>query len=107
MLEANGLRKGDFQLLSMGSGNERIHAIRGGRVQGTLLSPPDDFSILDEGFRSMGFVGDYLKDVQFNGYSVTIIALGRARMATRWSFFCVRSSGPFRGYTTPSIEKRQ
>jgi ABC-type nitrate/sulfonate/bicarbonate transport system substrate-binding protein len=71
MLEANGLKKGDFQLLSMGSGNERIHAIRGGRVQGTLLSPPDDFSILDEGFRSLGFVGDYLKDVQFNGYSVT------------------------------------
>ena len=71
MLEANGLRKGDYQLLSMGGGNERMHAFRGGKIQGTLLSPPDDFNLLDEGFPSLGFVGDYLKDVQFNGYSVT------------------------------------
>jgi ABC-type nitrate/sulfonate/bicarbonate transport system substrate-binding protein len=71
MLDANGLRKGDYQLLSMGGGNERMHALRGGRIQATLLSPPDDFVLLEEGFRSLGFVGDYLKDVQFNGYSVT------------------------------------
>lgn len=71
MLDANGLRKGDYQLLSMGGGNERMHSLRGGRIQATLLSPPDDFILLDEGYRSLGFVGDYLKDVQFNGYSVT------------------------------------
>jgi NitT/TauT family transport system substrate-binding protein len=71
MLDANGLRKGDYQLLSMGGGNERMHALRGGRIQATLLSPPDDFVLLEEGFRTLGFVGDYLKDVQFNGYSVT------------------------------------
>ena len=70
MLDANGLRKGDYDILSMGLDSDRANALKAGRVQGTLLIQPTDFGLLDEGFRSMGFVGDFLKDCEYNGYVV-------------------------------------
>jgi ABC-type nitrate/sulfonate/bicarbonate transport system substrate-binding protein len=70
MLDARGLKKGDYEILSMGLDNDRAQALRAGRVQGTLLIQPADFPLLDEGFKSMGFVGDFLKDCEYNGYVV-------------------------------------
>ena len=70
MLDAHGLKKGDYDVLSMGLDNDRGAALRAGRVQATLLIQPTDFLLLEEGFRSMGFVGDFLKDCEYNGYVV-------------------------------------
>lgn len=46
------------------------HALKAGRVHGTLLIQPTDSGLVDEGFRSMGFVGDLLKDCEYVGYVV-------------------------------------
>jgi len=70
MLDAQGLKKGDYDILSMGLDSDRANALKAGRVQATLLIQPTDFGLLDEGFRSMGFVGDFLKDCEYNGYVV-------------------------------------
>jgi ABC-type nitrate/sulfonate/bicarbonate transport system substrate-binding protein len=70
VLDAHGLKKGDYEVLSMGLDNDRGAALRAGRVQATLLIQPTDFLLLEEGFRSMGFVGDFLKDCEYNGYVV-------------------------------------
>ena len=70
MLDANGLKKGDYEILSMGLDSDRANALKAGRVHGTLLIQPTDFGLLDEGFRSMGFVGDFLKDCEYVGYVV-------------------------------------
>jgi ABC-type nitrate/sulfonate/bicarbonate transport system substrate-binding protein len=70
MLDAHGVKKGDYDVLSMGLDNDRGAALRAGRVQATLLIQPTDFLLLEEGFRSMGFVGDFLKDCEYNGYVV-------------------------------------
>ena len=70
MLDAHGLKKGDYDILSMGLDSDRSNALKAGRVQATLLIQPADFGLLEEGFRSMGFVGDFLKDCEYNGYVV-------------------------------------
>jgi ABC-type nitrate/sulfonate/bicarbonate transport system substrate-binding protein len=70
MLDANGLKKDDVKLLSMGTSNDRSQALRARRVQGTLLSAPDDFALLDEGFVSLGFIGEFVKELEYNGYIV-------------------------------------
>ena len=95
MLDANGIKKDDVKLLSMGTSNDRSQALRARRVQGTLLSAPDDFALLDEGFVSLGFIGEFVKDMEYNGYIVndnwakrnseTVITFMRALVkATRW-----------------------
>jgi ABC-type nitrate/sulfonate/bicarbonate transport system substrate-binding protein len=70
MLDAQGLKKGDFEILSMGLDSDRANALKVGRVHATLLIQPTDFGMLEEGFRSLGFVGDFLKDSEYNGYVV-------------------------------------
>jgi ABC-type nitrate/sulfonate/bicarbonate transport system substrate-binding protein len=67
-LDAHGLKKGEYDILSMGLDSDRANALKAGRVQATLLIQPSDFGLLDEGFRSLGFVGDFLKDCEYNGY---------------------------------------
>ena len=70
MLDAHGLKKGDYDILSMGLDSDRSNALKAGRVHATLLIQPADFGLLEEGFRSLGFVGDFLKDCEYNGYVV-------------------------------------
>jgi ABC-type nitrate/sulfonate/bicarbonate transport system substrate-binding protein len=95
MLDANAIKKDEVKLLSMGTSNDRSQALRARRVQGTLLSAPDDFALLDEGFVSLGFVGEFVKDLEYNGYIVNdhwakrnreiVISFMRVMVkATRW-----------------------
>ena len=35
-----------------------------------LIGQPDDFVLFDDGFKSLGFTQDYLKDVQYAGFTV-------------------------------------
>ena len=95
MLAVNGIKKADYSYLSIGRSSDRIGAMKAGQIQACLIGQPDDFVLLDDGFKSLGFTQDYLKDVQYAGFTVngkwaekneeTVVAMMRALVkATRW-----------------------
>ena len=95
MLAVNGIKKADYSYLSIGRSSDRIGAMKAGQIQACLIGQPDDFVLLDDGFKSLGFTQDYLKDVQYAGFTVngrwaekneeTVVAMRRALVkATRW-----------------------
>ena len=95
MLNVNGIKKSDYTYLSIGRSADRIGAMRAGQIQGCLIGQPDDFVLLDDGFKSLGYTQDYLKDVQYAGFAVngkwaekneeTLVATMRALVrATKW-----------------------
>ena len=95
MLAVNGIKKADYSYLSIGRSSDRIGAMKAGQIQACLIGQPDDFVLLDDGFKSLGFNQDYLKDVQYAGFTVngrwaekneeTVVAMMRALVkATRW-----------------------
>ena len=49
MLAAHGLKRGDYSLIQAGSSPERAAALRAGSLGATLLSPPADQRLLDDG----------------------------------------------------------
>ena len=49
MLAAHGLNKGDYSLIQAGSSPERAAALRAGSLAATLITPPFDQRIIDEG----------------------------------------------------------
>jgi NitT/TauT family transport system substrate-binding protein len=95
MLAVNGIKKSDYTYLSIGRSSDRIGAMRAGQIQGCLIGQPDDFVLLDDGYKSLGYTQDYLKDVQYAGFAVngkwaekneeTLVSTMRALVrATRW-----------------------
>ena len=95
MLNVNGIKKSDYTYLSIGRSADRIGAMKAGQIQGCLIGQPDDFVLLDDGFKSLGYTQDYLKDVQYAGFAVngkwaekneeTVVATMRALVrATKW-----------------------
>jgi ABC-type nitrate/sulfonate/bicarbonate transport system substrate-binding protein len=49
MLAAHGLKKGDYGLIQAGSSPERSAALHAGSLAATLLSPPNDLMLVDDG----------------------------------------------------------
>jgi NitT/TauT family transport system substrate-binding protein len=49
MLAAHGLKRGDYSLIQAGSSPERAAALHAGSLGATLLSPPADQRLLDDG----------------------------------------------------------
>jgi ABC-type nitrate/sulfonate/bicarbonate transport system substrate-binding protein len=49
MLAARGLKQGDYSLIQAGSSPERAAALRAGSLGGTLLTPPVDQRVIDDG----------------------------------------------------------
>jgi ABC-type nitrate/sulfonate/bicarbonate transport system substrate-binding protein len=95
MMAVNGIKKSDYTYLSIGRSTDRVGAMRAGQIQGCLIGQPDDFVLLDDGFKSLGYTQDYLKDVQYAGFAVngkwaekneeTLVSTMRALVrATRW-----------------------
>ncbi|MET0503347.1 MAG: ABC transporter substrate-binding protein [Candidatus Binatia bacterium] len=95
MLAVNGIKKSDYSYLSIGRAGDRVSAMRAGHIQGCLIGQPDDFVLLDDGFKSLGYTQDYLKDVQYAGFTIngkwaekneeTVVATMRALVkASRW-----------------------
>jgi NitT/TauT family transport system substrate-binding protein len=70
MLDANGIKKGDVNIISIGNSSARVHAMRVGTVQGAIVSQPEDLVLLEEGYQLLGSVGEYVKDIQYQGYVV-------------------------------------
>ncbi|HLH22322.1 MAG TPA: ABC transporter substrate-binding protein [Chloroflexota bacterium] len=69
VLAANGLHDGDYTMRTM-PGAARLPALQTGQVAGALLSDYDANLALRDGFKSFGFVQDYVKDIQYSGYAV-------------------------------------
>ena len=56
MMAANGLSERDFDMLPVGSTNDRLIAVQKGAVSATLLSQPDDFNAEGLGLTRLGAV---------------------------------------------------
>ena len=70
MLDANGIKKSEVNVIAMGNSSARVHAMRVGTVQGAIVSQPEDLVLLDDGYKLIGSVGEYVKDIQYQGYVV-------------------------------------
>jgi len=70
MLEANGLKKGDYDIISAGVAASRYAALKAGVVAAAIVLPPLNFQAQAAGFPTLGFAADYVKDFPFTGMAV-------------------------------------
>jgi NitT/TauT family transport system substrate-binding protein len=62
---ANGLvPQRDVKLLSVGTSSDRIAALYAGRVSATVLSPPWNLKVLDQGYRRIANIGESVPGYQ-------------------------------------------
>ena len=59
-IAANGLGPDAYDLLIVGGTRERYAALKAGSINAGLLSQPQDFQIVDEGFPHLALSTDYL-----------------------------------------------
>ena len=96
VLAANGLKDDDYTMRTL-PGNARLPALQTGQVSAALLSAYDANMALREGYKSFGFVHEFVKDIQYSGYVVddnwaknneaTIVGYLRGLLAaTNWLF---------------------
>ncbi|HVA15528.1 MAG TPA: ABC transporter substrate-binding protein [Stellaceae bacterium] len=71
MAEANGLKKGDVDITTIGATGGRFAALKSGTVDATLVLPPFNFLAEAAGFKNLGLVIDYVKDYPFTGLEVS------------------------------------
>jgi ABC-type nitrate/sulfonate/bicarbonate transport system substrate-binding protein len=69
-LKARGLEPGDVQIFSMSNPRSRAPAIKTGQIAGALIGGPDDALALADGLKSLGYVHESLRDLQYSGYAV-------------------------------------
>jgi NitT/TauT family transport system substrate-binding protein len=99
IMQANGLKDGDYDITVVGNTAGRFAALKSGAVDATMLAPPVNFFAEDAGFRNVGMIMDYAGDMPFGG---TVVSLAYARnclskrnaqnMASRTPVRCVRSA---------------
>jgi NitT/TauT family transport system substrate-binding protein len=70
MMTANGLKKGDYELISAGVAAARYAALKAGVADAAMVLPPLNFQAEAAGFVTLGFAADYVKDVPFTGMAV-------------------------------------
>jgi ABC-type nitrate/sulfonate/bicarbonate transport system substrate-binding protein len=72
MLEPNGVKPSDVDMVYAGSTPARAAALLAGAIDATLLLPPYNLQAEDKGFHSLGLTTDYIKDLPFSGSVVNI-----------------------------------
>ena len=70
MATANGLKRGDYDVLSAGVAAARYAALKAGIVDAALVLPPLNFQAAKAGYVTLGFAADYVKDLPFTGMAV-------------------------------------
>ena len=70
MLEPNGVKPGEFDMVFAGSTAARTSALLAGAVDAAILLPAFNFQAIDKGFKSLGLTVDYVKDLPFSGTAV-------------------------------------
>jgi NitT/TauT family transport system substrate-binding protein len=81
MLEPNGVKDGEFDMVFAGATTARASALLAGAVDAAILLPPFDFQAVAKGFNSLGLTIDYVKDLPFSGTAVNT-AWANANKAT-------------------------
>jgi NitT/TauT family transport system substrate-binding protein len=72
MLEPNGVKPGEFDMVFAGATTARAQALIGGAVDAAILLPPFNFHATDQGFNQVGLTVDYIKDLPFSGIVVNV-----------------------------------
>jgi NitT/TauT family transport system substrate-binding protein len=81
MLEPNGVKRGDFDMVFAGATAARASALLAGAVDAAILLPAFNFQTVAKGFNSLGLTVDYVKDLPFSGTAVNN-AWAKANKAT-------------------------
>lgn len=72
IMTAHGLHTGDYDIVIAGSTGARFAALKSGAVDATMLVPPQSFVAEAQGFRNIGMIIDYAKDLPFSGADVSL-----------------------------------
>lgn len=97
MMAANGLKEGDYILIQAGAGTERYATLKAGGVSATMMIPPFDQRVVDEGYRRLDVSSNVVTQYTWFSYAVredwaranraTLVAFMRAWVrATRWVY---------------------
>src|SRR5271170_704552 len=70
MLEPNGLKDGDVDLVYAGASSARFTALESGAVDAAMLTSPFNFKAADDGFAVVGRTADYVTDLPQGGTTV-------------------------------------
>lgn len=70
VLKAVGLKDSDIDITVAGSTAARFAALKSGSADVTMLAPPVNFFAENEGFKSLGLMIDYTKDLPFGSTDV-------------------------------------
>ncbi len=70
MLEPNGVKPGEFDMVFAGATAARASALLAGAVDAAILLPAFNFQAEAKGFNSLGLTVDYVKDLPFSGTAV-------------------------------------
>jgi ABC-type nitrate/sulfonate/bicarbonate transport system substrate-binding protein len=70
MLGANGLKKGDYDIVSAGVAAARFAALQAGVADAAMVLPPLNFHAEKAGFHTIGLAVDYVKNIPFTGMAV-------------------------------------
>jgi ABC-type nitrate/sulfonate/bicarbonate transport system substrate-binding protein len=69
MLEAGGVKSGEFDMAYAGATSARFAALQSGAVDAAILTPPFNFAAQSAGFTNLGNVNEYV-DMPFAGIAV-------------------------------------
>jgi ABC-type nitrate/sulfonate/bicarbonate transport system substrate-binding protein len=70
MLEPNGLKDSDVDLVYAGASSARLAALESGAVDAAILTSPYNFNAVSDGFPVIGRTADYITDLPQNGIVV-------------------------------------
>jgi ABC-type nitrate/sulfonate/bicarbonate transport system substrate-binding protein len=70
MMEANGFKKGDYEITSAGVSAARYAALKAGVADAAVVLPPLNFVGEHAGYVTLGVAADYVKDIPFTGMAV-------------------------------------
>ena len=70
MLEPNGLKDSDVDLVYAGASSARLAALESGAVDAAILTSPYNFNAVSDGFPVIGRTADYVTDLPQNGIVV-------------------------------------
>ena len=72
VLKAAGLKFGDVDTTIIGNTAGRFAALKSGAADATMLAPPVNFFAEEAGFRNIGMMIDYTKDLPFGATDVSL-----------------------------------
>ena len=97
MMAVKGLQERDYVIIPAGSSTERAAALRAGAVSGTLIIPPFDQRVVDEGYKRLDVTSNVIERYAWLSHAVredwakanrsTMLGFIRAwAQGTRWAY---------------------